>query len=693
MGKLQGTYSGVLFHQLESLFHHGTSAGSTEGELLERFVSRRDEAAFEALLARHGPMVLGICRKLLKDPNDVDDAFQATFLVLVRKAGTLARRDLLGNWLYGVALRVAARARTLSARRSARFAPGGQKAAMWAPEGAAQRLGVDFAAPPEREPSPSLHEEISRLPEKYRTPIVLCFLEGLTHDEAARRLGWPLGTVKGRLSRAKDLLRRRLTRRGVTVSSAALFANLLHPDARAAIPAALEAATLTAAQSLARSGGVSLAATTSVSIPVAALVEGVLQTMIVNQVKTLGIPALLVAGTVVTGVVLAAGQSSSGRKDAGPARPVVAAAGSGSDTRDARSGAQDTRKASMKSTPPSADGPLHRQLSAASDVFDTLLSRPGDLEIDEIDRLSRWSYLTLQADLVLCDNHGDRVAALRAHRDRIKKLHEKTETMPISDHNQPVKADHARVRLQSAEHLLEVVKSGVGTAAMSGTFGIMGSTKQTMNLNPESKELAAAKASEPPTEQQPNKLAASAKEPVGVAKGIVGRAGMSAVGMASAMGGMMNRAMSPQSSDRSLRRDIAGNAAKLAAAEENPQNQAILKVLEQPIAMAFHEDTPLEDIIKYIKQAATSADGKVIPIYVDPVGLKEADVTLTSHVSNLDLEGVPLKTSLRLMLRQLGLAYCVRDGVLIISSVEGIYQELQEEMSAREALHPNPRLQ
>ncbi len=107
-----------LFNQLERLFRQGTSVGSSEGELLERFVTEQDEAAFEALMARHGRMVLGVCRQLLRDPNDVDDAFQATFLILVRKAGTLRRSDLLGNWLYGVAYRVATRARSSSARRT-----------------------------------------------------------------------------------------------------------------------------------------------------------------------------------------------------------------------------------------------------------------------------------------------------------------------------------------------------------------------------------------------------------------------------------------------------------------------------------------------------------------------------------------------------------------------------------------------
>ena len=110
MLRLRGARSGVLIQQIGRLFLEGTAIGSSEGELLDRFVRARDESAFEALVARHGPMVLGVCRQLLRDPNDVDDAFQATFLVLVRKAATLRQCELLGNWLYGVAMRVAMRA-------------------------------------------------------------------------------------------------------------------------------------------------------------------------------------------------------------------------------------------------------------------------------------------------------------------------------------------------------------------------------------------------------------------------------------------------------------------------------------------------------------------------------------------------------------------------------------------------------
>jgi RNA polymerase sigma factor (sigma-70 family) len=167
---------GAVRRQLERVFAGGSVAGLTEGQLLDRFVAARDDAAFEALVVRHGPMVHSVCRRMLRDPNDVDDAFQATFLVLVRKAGSLRRRDLLGNWLYGVAFRVASRARSVSARRMKIETP--------ADEVAELALARDECEPA---PDPSLHEELHRLPEKYRAPVVLCYLEGLTHEEAAGR--------------------------------------------------------------------------------------------------------------------------------------------------------------------------------------------------------------------------------------------------------------------------------------------------------------------------------------------------------------------------------------------------------------------------------------------------------------------------------------------------------------------------
>ena len=194
---------GAVLQQIQILFQRGSVTGLSEWQLLDRYASRRDETAFDALVARHGPMVLGVCRRVLDDPHAVEDAFQATFLVLVRKAGSLGQRDAIGHWLYGVACRVALRARCEAARRRSREVPVARVVSI---------ARDDEPCPDEL--APALDEELSRLPQKYRAPVVLCYLEGLTHEEAARQLHWPIGSVKGRLSRARELLRGRLARRG-----------------------------------------------------------------------------------------------------------------------------------------------------------------------------------------------------------------------------------------------------------------------------------------------------------------------------------------------------------------------------------------------------------------------------------------------------------------------------------------------
>ncbi|MDR3634649.1 MAG: RNA polymerase sigma factor [Isosphaeraceae bacterium] len=189
--------------------------GQDDEELLRRFLESGDagaEAAFTALMQRHGPMVLGVCRHVLGRHQDAEDAFQATFLVLARKAGSIRSRNVLARWLYEVAYRTAVRARVAAVRRQAYERQGAQMTAAASDD---QDRGWD-------ELRPVLHEELRRLPEKYRTPVVLCYLEGKTNEEAARLLQWPVGTVKGRLSRARDMLRSRLDRRGVSITLALL---------------------------------------------------------------------------------------------------------------------------------------------------------------------------------------------------------------------------------------------------------------------------------------------------------------------------------------------------------------------------------------------------------------------------------------------------------------------------------------
>src|SRR6516164_6401664 len=185
----------------------GDGAEMTDERLLEDYISHRDNVAFAALVRRHGPMVWGVCRRVLCNHHDAEDAFQATFLVLVRRAGSISSRELLANWLYGVAHQTALKARATAGKRKGR-----ERQVTQMPEAAAaeQDLWHDL--------QPLLDEELRRLPDKYRAVVVLCDLEDKTRKEVARQLGCPEGTVAGRLARARAMLANRLTRRGIALS-------------------------------------------------------------------------------------------------------------------------------------------------------------------------------------------------------------------------------------------------------------------------------------------------------------------------------------------------------------------------------------------------------------------------------------------------------------------------------------------
>jgi RNA polymerase sigma factor (sigma-70 family) len=260
-----------------------TRGGLTDGELLECFVARRDEAAFEALMRRHGPMVLGVCRRVLQNEADAEDAFQATFLVLVRKAVSVVPRALVGNWLYGVAHTTALKAKVMNRKRREKES---EAAAMPRPETPNEFWPLLQAA---------LDEELSRLPDKYRVPIVLCELEGRPVKEAARQLGCPQGTVASRLSRGRALLTRRLARHGLTFAGAVLSAVLAQGAASACVPAPVMTATLKAASFVAASEA---AAAGVISARVAVLAEGVIKAMLLRKLKVAAIVLLTATLTV-----------------------------------------------------------------------------------------------------------------------------------------------------------------------------------------------------------------------------------------------------------------------------------------------------------------------------------------------------------------------------------------------------------
>jgi RNA polymerase sigma factor (sigma-70 family) len=225
-----------VIRQLRGVVARQDTAGLTEADLWERYVQERDEAAFETLVRRHGPMVLGVCRRILRNEQDAEDAFQATFLVLVRNARSIHKRESLGSWLYGVAYRIARRAKGGRARRPVQDVDLPHIAA---PESCPAWLVRDLRL--------VLDEEVNRLPPIYRVPFVLCHMEGKTNEQAARQLGCPVGTVLSRLARARGRLRARLTRRGLALSAAMWAIALAEGVAAAAVPAALMKTTAKAA--------------------------------------------------------------------------------------------------------------------------------------------------------------------------------------------------------------------------------------------------------------------------------------------------------------------------------------------------------------------------------------------------------------------------------------------------------------
>jgi RNA polymerase sigma factor (sigma-70 family) len=331
-----------LLQNLDLLLNAGPVAGLSDAQLLARFVARHGESseiAFAAIVARHGAMVLGVCRHVLRDPHEVSDAFQATFVVLVRRAWSVRVSDSLAPWLYCVAYRVATRARSKLNRRRGR-----------------ETDSVDsLTAPPSRDAERDellrlLHEELNRLPEKYRAPVVLCHLEGRTHEEAARLLRCPVGTVSGRLSRARDLLRSRLSRRGITAPVGVIP---MIQDAAGVLPDALGAAR-----------GI-------VSHRVDHLARGVLTAMRWNTVKTWLVGASAV-GLMALGAGYVAGQAPrpKGPQNKTPSPDVQA--------QTKVDEAQSTRSPSPDRAPGSAPSPFAVGFPKAFERSKQLVDKPND---------------------------------------------------------------------------------------------------------------------------------------------------------------------------------------------------------------------------------------------------------------------------------------------------------------------------
>ncbi len=279
---------GTALRHVQMLFEVGTTGSLTDRQLLEQFRSRAGdaaEAAFAGLVERHGPMVIRTCRSVLRDEHAVEDAFQATFLVLVRRSGSLWVQDSLGPWLFQVAIRVSSSLRSAEIRRRR------------CEEKKAQQTETSVFDRDCDDLGPAIHQELARLPERFRAAIVLCCIEGLSQQQAAGQLGWPLGTLQSRLARGRERLRAQIIRRGLAPSSA-VFAALLSPErAQAALPVALANSTVRMAVQFA-AGKAAVAGVAA--LPVVVLTQGVLKTMVLQKLKF------------ALGVILAAAMTAAG---------------------------------------------------------------------------------------------------------------------------------------------------------------------------------------------------------------------------------------------------------------------------------------------------------------------------------------------------------------------------------------------
>jgi RNA polymerase sigma factor (sigma-70 family) len=363
----------------------GTDDGtSADGLLLRRFITNRDESAFAALVERHGAMVFGVCRRVLNNISDAEDAYQAAFVVLACKARAISRPELLGSWLYRVAFRAALRARAEASRRREHPLPSADIAV------APPIPDADWA-----DLRPVLDEEIERLPQKYRLPVVLCYLEGHSNDEAARRLGCPLGTIASRLATARERLRGRLMRRGITLSSS-LLASVLAVDALSAtVPGTVCEAAITSALAFTSGAALSGAAATSSIL----LAKGVLRSMLLSRIRTVFIVLAILGLVGIGGGYLATQPGADARPQDRP--PALAA---GDDV-----GAK--RVAEL----------LKLRRDAAEAVFEFRIKKveAGAALADEA--FFACSLRLHQAELDLCRTRAERVEACTTHMNRMNR--------------------------------------------------------------------------------------------------------------------------------------------------------------------------------------------------------------------------------------------------------------------------------
>jgi RNA polymerase sigma factor (sigma-70 family) len=619
---------GASLRHLGQLFETGTVSGLSDPQLLQRFLTRHDEAAFEALVRKHGPMVLAVCRRRLSDPNDVDDAFQATFLVLIRRARDLRDPSRLASWLYGVAHKVAERARLNARKRRAHE----QKAPPMPADSAHSTPFDDLAAP--------LHAEIRALPDRYRAPIVLCFLQGRTHEEAARELGWPLGSVKGRLARAKNLLRKKLMRRGISVP-ATLIASTLARDAAGSVPPALLHSTIKTA--LAATAAQPLLAS-ALSGSAATLAQEVTQAMTHHHLRS-AILALSALGLVGTGVGAYALQ---GRGNADP-------------------NPQKSAQATENEKTPDPDNPDNpRAVQAVIDLRDAKsrlaqVRTQSLLERYQAQRIAVFQRAGMGVFGMGMGGSGMGMGGMASMRMGGMSMGGNATGMggagvrgyAVSQNQDPSQAPRATI-----EAIKKVGETANDQLAAAGA--LIATIKR---LEADAREALARKilAREANEELEPDRLRPNNPSliefEVDLAEAQVWLAELKAD----------NPGVSPSPWGAEISKPpVPSEPAE--DPEDAATNETILKALQQTVSVNFEERTPFSEIIAYVhEQTKSEALPDGIPIYTDPAVLQKASLTFDAPEFTLSLERVPLKTALQLLLNQRSLTYEVRKGLLAIT--------------------------
>ena len=380
---------GPILRRVHALLDEGVLEALSDRELVDRFATTGTESAeraFAALVDRHGPMVLRVCRGVLGDEHAAQDAFQATFLVLVRRANSLWVGESIAPWLHQVAVRTSSSARNAAARR--RFHE----------NRAAGQGRPDVDAPPLDEVGPILHQEIDRLPERYHTAVVLCYLEGLTHEQAAERLGCPVGTVRSRLATGRERLRRRLTLRGMAPGRDLAGPSTWTEEPGPVVPAALVDAAI-------RNAALRAGVTAGGKVPaaVASLAARELRNMMLSRLRYWALGLLLVIGGGSLGAIAIAQRAGeSGRPDSPKGQP------------------------GKEAPPPRADRRfLEARIATAREILDRDLERfrmITGLDVmgaGQADQIPAWSRRLMGDRLRLADTPADRLDAIREHRNRM----------------------------------------------------------------------------------------------------------------------------------------------------------------------------------------------------------------------------------------------------------------------------------